>query len=92
MAETDMDRKLNTVLLMQAEILGRLEALEQSLETTGDPMEDRLSRTTGLEAAPVYDDPRLEALHQIREAAETGSDKDLRGAVQEIVALTNHQS
>ncbi|MCD1588977.1 hypothetical protein K7H09_23525 [Halomonas sp. IOP_14] len=90
MAENDTQKMLKAVLFMQVEILGRLEALEQTPESTGDPTADHIRRMTGLTHAPTYDDPRIEALHQIREAIEAGENKDLETAINEVVGLVNH--
>jgi hypothetical protein len=89
-AENDTQKMLKAVLFMQVEILGRLEALEQTPESTGDPARDHIRRISGLAPAPTYEDSRLEALHQIREAIESGENKDLETAIDEVVGLVNH--
>ena len=90
MAENDTQKMLKTVLVMQAEILGRMEALEQALESTGNGVEDHLQRISGLTPSPTYEDTRLEALHQIREAIESGDNRGLDKAIDEVVGLVNH--
>lgn len=90
MAENETQKMLKAVLVMQAEILGRLEALEQEPESTGDPTHDHIRRMTGLTPAPIYDDPRLEAMHHIREAIEAGENVSLNKAIDDVVSLINH--
>ncbi|GGC83893.1 hypothetical protein [Vreelandella lutescens] len=90
MAENDTQKMLKAVLFMQVEILGRLEALENTPETTGDAALDHMRKISGLTPEPTYEDPRLEALHQIREAIESRDNKGLEVAIDEIVGLINH--
>ncbi|GAA0693811.1 hypothetical protein [Vreelandella titanicae] len=90
MAENDTQKMLKTVLVMQAEILGRLEALEQAPESTGDPTHDHIRKISGLTPTPIYEDPRLEALHHVREAIESGDNRYLDKAIDEVVGLVNH--
>ncbi|MCC5904119.1 MAG: hypothetical protein JJT87_19580 [Halomonas sp.] len=90
MAENDTQKMLKAILVMQVEILGRLEAMEQAMESTGNAAEDKIRASIGLSYAPTYKDSRLEALHQIREAIESGENKDLETAIDEVVGLVNH--
>lgn len=55
MAEND--KEMRAILVMQAEILGRLETLEQALASSGDPMMDRMASIVGLADGKTYDDP-----------------------------------
>lgn len=83
---TTTGKELRAILVMQAEILGRLEALEQALATSGDPMADRLATITGLSEGITYEDPRLEALHKLCEQVDAGDDLGLSRALDDLVA------
>lgn len=71
MAETD--KLLKTVLVMQAEILGRLEALEKAAGTDKNPRID----------------PRFDALAQLDSLMDTDLGASLRSDIDDLVDKVN---
>ncbi|NIC05235.1 hypothetical protein [Billgrantia bachuensis] len=90
MAETE--KMLRTMLVMQAEILGRLEAIERKLESTGNGMENRMRRHVGLHYAPAYDDPRLEALHEVDGLLLSDEWANVEAALNDLIRNVDHRS
>lgn len=89
MAENDTQKMLKAVLVLQAEILGKLERLENL-----DKYQEIEALANGKELlgkpVPAYEDPRMEALHQIRTTVESGDNRYLDKAIDEVVGLINH--
>ncbi|MCE8042465.1 hypothetical protein HOP60_09895 [Halomonas daqingensis] len=90
MAETE--KMLRTVLVMQAEILGRLEAIEQALASTGNPAEDWIRGTVGIGHAPVYGDTRLEALHEVDGLLQSDEWANVEAALNDLVKNVHQRS
>ncbi|QJQ95305.1 MULTISPECIES: hypothetical protein [Halomonadaceae] len=69
------DEMLKACLIMQTEILARLEALERPRQ----------------ESAASYDDPKTEVMRRLREMAESGGNANLTTELDELVRLLNQQ-
>jgi hypothetical protein len=70
------DEMLKASLILQTEILARLEALE---------------RTRAGDSSPIFDQPTMEVLRQIRDMAESGGYANLTCELEELVKRLNRE-
>lgn len=74
MAENDTEKMLKTVLVMQAEMLGRLERIETSINTNRNP---------GI-------DPRFETLAELESLMDGDLGASLRSDIEDLIATVNN--
>lgn len=90
MAKTE--QMLRTVLVMQAEILGRLESIENRLNSSGTPAEDHLHAVAGRRPAPAYEDPRTNAIFELDGFTRTEEWHNLDAAVDDLIEQVSQRS
>lgn len=74
MAENDTQKMLKALLVMQAEMLGRIERIETAINTNRNPDID----------------PRFEALAELESLMDGDLGASLRSDIEDLIAAVNH--